>query len=315
MINTPFSKNHASFFHFGALSCTGLSLRPVGMRRGRGAFSNCHPSFVILLFSLSAFLVSCHDSKRDAIGQTEVLIETSEGDIVVRLYDDTPLHRDNFIRNVEAKVYDGLLFNRIVPDMVIQAGDTTLKYNTAVPLSKARGQEDDVVPAEIVYPRHFHKQGALAAAREPDSINPRRESNALQWYIVTGKKQSSAELAELQALLYEGKVSARFEQLQREKAVELQRLRTTDHDAHQALLNALQVQAEEEVAARPPRPFTDVQKQTYARVGGAPHLDGEYTVFGEVVEGMPIALRIGRTPVDAKERPRRSVYIKRITLR
>jgi len=274
------------------------------------------PLFPILLFFL-LLLVSCRDSKREAIGQTEVLIETSEGDIVVRLYDDTPLHRDNFIRNVKAQVYDGLLFNRIVPDMVIQTGDTTLKVDAPSSSSKAqpKKQKGMVLPAEIVYPRHFHKQGALAAAREPDSINPRRESNALQWYIVTGKKQSTTELAELQALLYEGKVAARFEQLQRAEAAELQRLRATDYAACQTLLSALQVQAEEEVAARPPRPFTDIQKQTYARVGGAPHLDGEYTVFGEVVEGMPIALRIGRTPVDAKERPRRSVYIKRVTLR
>ena len=274
------------------------------------------PLFPILLFFLP-LLVSCRDSKREAIGQTEVLIETSEGDIVVRLYDDTPLHRDNFIRNVKAQVYDGLLFNRIVPDMVIQTGDTTLKVDAPSSSSKAqpKKQKGKVLPAEIIYPRHFHKQGALAAAREPDSINPRRESNALQWYIVTGKKQSTTELAELQVLLYEGKVAARFEQLQRAEAAELQRLRATDYAAYQTLLSALQVQAEEEVAARPPRPFTDIQKQTYARVGGAPHLDGEYTVFGEVVEGMPIALRIGRTPVDAKERPRRSVYIKRVTLR
>ncbi len=274
------------------------------------------PLFPILL-SFLLLLVSCRDSKREAIGQTEVLIETSEGDIVVRLYDDTPLHRDNFIRNVKAQVYDGLLFNRIVPDMVIQTGDTTLKVDAPSSSSKAqpKKQKGKVLPAEIIYPRHFHKQGALAAAREPDSINPRRESNALQWYIVTGKKQSTTELAELQALLYEGKVAARFEQLQRAEAAELQRLRATDYAACQTLLSALQVQAEEEVAARPPRPFTDIQKQTYARVGGAPHLDGEYTVFGEVVEGMPIALRIGRTPVDAKERPRRSVYIKRVTLR
>ena len=244
----------------------------------------------------SLLLLACSDSKRDAIGKTEVHIETTEGDIVVRLYDDTPLHRDNFIRNVEAHAYDDIPFHRIVSEMVIQAGGTT----------KA------TVPAEIVYPRHFHKQGALAAAREPDSINPARASNALQWYIVTGKKQSSAELAELQALLYEGKVTALFDRLQRQHADELQRLKATDHAAHQDLLNRLQVEAEETVAAHPPLPFSDMQKQTYARTGGAPHLDGDYTVFGEVVEGLPIALRIGRTPVDAKEHPRRDVRIRRV---
>ncbi len=275
-----------------------------------------------ILHTLAAavlLLTGCHDSKRDAIGQTEVLIETSEGDIVVRLYDDTPLHRDNFIKNVEAGIYDGILFNRIVPDMVIQAGDTSLRIqedrSPSLTGGVGGGSEGTLIPAEILYPRHFHKQGALAAAREPDSINPGRASSALQWYIVTGKKQTSAELAELQALLYEGKVAARFEALQRAHAEELATLKATDHAAHQELLNSLQVQAEEELAKNPPAPFTDVQKQTYARLGGAPHLDGEYTVFGEVVEGMPIALRIGRTPVDAKEHPRRPVHIKRISIK
>ena len=275
----------------------------------------------ILYFSAVAILAlaSCHDSQRDAIGKTEVLIETTEGDIVVRLYDDTPTHRDNFIRNVEAGAYDNILFNRIVPDMVIQAGDTTLKLKSG---GKAEQGETDkmasaqeLLPAEIVYPRHFHKQGALAAAREPDSINPQRKSSALQWYIVTGSTYTSAQLAELQATLYEAKVAALFEQLRREHAAELSQLEATSHAAQQELLNQLQVEAEETVAKNPPRPYNDLQKKAYAKQGGAPHLDGDYTVFGEVVEGMPIALRIGRTPVDGKERPRRAVGIKRITVR
>ena len=137
-------------------------------------------------FALILVLTACHDSRRDAIGQTEVLIETTEGDIVVRLYDDTPIHRDNFIRNVQAGVYDGILFNRIVPDMVIQTGDTTLRLgNVEGKQGSEKGSKEDrkkagkhtqdaeskdapgLLPAEIVYPRHFHKQGALAAAREP----------------------------------------------------------------------------------------------------------------------------------------------------
>lgn len=273
-----------------------------------------HVSWIGAL-ALLCGLTACKDNYA-AIGSTEVLIETSEGDIRLRLYDDTPQHRDNFIRQVEAGAYNGILFNRIVPDMVIQAGDTTLKADGG------RKAENEVtkptahtVPAEIVYPRHFHKQGALAMAREPDSINPGRASSDLQWYIVTGKKQTSAELAELYALLYEGKVQALFKQLQQEHAEELSQLLATDRIAQQELLNRLLVEAEETLAAHPPRPFNEQQKQTYARTGGAPHLDGEYTVFGEVVEGMPVALRIGRTPVDGKERPRKSVCIKRVTIK
>ena len=269
------------------------------------------------LFVLFLLLTACHDSRREAIGQTEVLIETSEGNIVVRLYDDTPIHRDNFIRNVEAGAYDGILFNRIVPDMVIQAGDTTMKVKNEGVKSEKTGHPDvaSFLPAEIVYPRHFHKQGALAAAREPDSINPGKASSPLQWYIVTGSKYGTGQLAELQATLYDSKTAALFEQLQRHHADEISQLKVTDHAAHQELLNRLQVKAEETMAKNPPPPFNETQKQTYAKIGGAPHLDGEYTVFGEVVDGMPVALRIGRTPVDSHERPRKAVFIKRITIR
>ena len=270
-------------------------------------------------------LSACGSDKRDAIGQTEVLIETTEGDIIVRLYDDTPKHRDNFIHNVQTGAYDGILFNRIVPEMVIQAGDTTMKMknervkNEKYEFDGESGMTGDKevtgIPAEIVYPRHFHKQGALAAAREPDSINPRKISSPLQWYIVTGKKYTSGELAELQATLYEARTAALFELLQRQHAAELTQLRTTDYAAHQELLNRLLLEAEETMAKNPPRPFNEAQKQTYTKLGGAPHLDGEYTVFGEVVDGLPIALRIGRTPTDAHERPRRTVGIKRIVIR
>lgn len=286
------------------------------------------PASLVAIFLLCA----CGSDKRDAIGQTEVLIETTEGDIVVRLYDDTPLHRDNFIHNVQAGAYDGILFNRIVSEMVIQAGDTTLKMkNEGV---KNEGMRNEIgteettgkretegtekqagVPAEIVYPRHFHKQGALAAAREPDSINAQKQSSTMQWYIVTGKKYTSGELAELQATLYEARTTALFEQLQRQHAAELSQLKATDYAAYQERLNQLLLEAEETMAANPPRPFNEAQKQAYTKIGGAPHLDGEYTVFGEVVEGMPIAARIGRTPTDSHERPRRAVGIKRIVIR
>lgn len=254
----------------------------------------------VLFFCAFLLLTGCHDNRRDAIGQTEVLIETTEGDIVVRLYDDTPLHRDNFIRQAEAGRFDGIPFNRIVPEMVIQAG--------------VMGEEAPTVPAEIVYPRHFHKQGALAAAREADSINPGRASSALHWYIVTGRTYSAAQLSELHATLYEARVAALFEQLQCTHATELETLKSSDRAAQQELLNRLQVEAEEATAKNPPRPFSEAQKQTYANIGGAPHLDGEYTVFGEVVEGLPIALRIGRTPVDSKEHPRRNVGIRKVTV-
>ena len=257
---------------------------------------------VIAVVVILIHYFSPHDGRQP--DSTEVLIETSEGDILVRLFDDTPLHRDNFLRNVEAHAYDNRPFHRIVPDMVIQAGAAETDTSEAPP----------TIPAEILCPPHFHRQGALAAAREPDSINPDRRSSALQWYIVTGKTYTSAELSELQVLMYEARTNTLFEHLCGEYAFELARLKEKDYEAYQELLNKLLVEAEETMAKTPPHRYSHVQRETYARIGGAPHLDGEYTVFGEVIEGMPVALRIGRTPVDANEHPRRNVYIKRVTI-
>lgn len=258
-------------------------------------------------------LTACSDSKRDALGKTEVVIETSVGDITVRLYDDTPLHRDNFVRLAKAGVYDGVLFNRIVKDMCIQAGDPSLRSSDAAPMPEM--DYDYTVPAEIIYPKYFHKQGALAMAHEPDSVNPEHASSSTQWYIVTGEKQTSAQLAELQALIYQAKVDARFAALQKQYADELEHLKATDHAAQQALFSKLEKQAEEELAKNPPAPFNATQKQVYATKGGAPHLDGDYTVFGEVVDGMPVALRIGRTPTDGAEHPLKQVVVKRVRVK
>lgn len=266
-----------------------------------------------LLSFLLVLLLSCGDSKRDAIGSVEAVIETSMGDITVRLYDDTPLHRDNFVRLAKAGVYDGVVFNRIVKDMCIQAGDPSLRAREAAPMPAM--DYDYTIPAEIIYPRHFHKQGALAMAHEPDSVNPEHASSSTQWYIVTGEKQTSTQLAELQALLYQAKVEARFTALQKEHEDELARLATTDHAAQQALFSKLEKQAEDELAKNPPAPFNAVQKQVYATKGGAPHLDGDYTVFGEVVDGLPVALRIGRTPTDAAEHPHKEIVVKRIIIK
>ena len=272
-------------------------------------------AIVELQFALASvlLLLSCSDSKRDAIGSVEAVIETSMGDITVRLYDDTPLHRDNFVRLAKTGVYDGVVFNRIVKDMCIQAGDPSLRAREASPMPEM--DYDYTIPAEIIYPRHFHKQGALAMAHEPDSVNPEHASSSTQWYIVTGEKQTAAQLAELQALLYQAKVEARFTALQKQYADELARLGATDHAAQQALFSKLEKQAESELAKNPPAPFNTVQKQTYATKGGAPHLDGDYTVFGEVVDGLPVALRIGRTPTDAAEHPRKEIVVKRIRIK
>lgn len=225
------------------------------------------------LFGLSALLIpACSGSKRDAIGRTEVVIETSRGNITLRLYDDTPLHRDNFIRLVRQGVYDGLLWNRIVPEGTIQTGDLTLKAR-GQKLTADTSQYHYTIEPEIIYPRHFHKAGALAMAREADDVNPGRRSSPTQFYIVSGKVYDRGSLAELNQFM-------------------------RDSDT---------------TRVRPA--LTEQQKQAYTTRGGCPHLDGDYTVFGEVVDGLPVVQYINRLRTDEHERPIKEVVIKRIRIK
>ena len=186
---------------------------------------------------------------------TKVLIETTKGNITVVLYDDTPLHRDNFIKLVESGYYDSLLFHRVIKNFMIQGGDPMSK-NAAPNARLGNGGPDYTIPAEIVYPTHFHKKGALAAARTGDNVNPERRSSGSQFYIVQGEVYTDMKLDQFEKRLG--------------------------------------------------RTFTTKERDAYATVGGTPHLDNQYTVFGEVVEGLGVVDRIaevetnkpGDRPVD-----------------
>ncbi|MDR0430061.1 MAG: peptidylprolyl isomerase [Tannerellaceae bacterium] len=129
--------------------------------------------------------------------QKIVLIDTDMGKIKVRLFDDTPLHRDNFLKNVEENRYEGLLFHRVIKQFMIQAGDVTSKD---APIEKQLGSGDlsYTIPAEIIYPKYFHKRGMLCAARTSDENNPERASSATQFYIVTGKHYTEMELDKIE---------------------------------------------------------------------------------------------------------------------
>ncbi len=137
------------------------------------------------------------DSQRlPAKDDAKVLIHTSEGDITVLLYGDTPRHRDNFLKLVEENFYDSTLFHRVINEFMVQAGDPDSK--TAKPGQQlGSGDPGYTIPAEFYYPHHFHKRGALSAARTGDQVNPKKESSGSQFYIVTGKKYSAAELSQM----------------------------------------------------------------------------------------------------------------------
>ena len=196
----------------------------------------------------------------------EVVLETSMGNVRIVLHNETPLHRDNFLKLVREGYYDGNLFHRVISSFMIQTGDSTSRH--AQPGAPAGDYSPDyTLPAEIRYPALYHHRGAVAAARESDDVNPEHRSSASQFYIVYGRRFNEDMLDQMQARLdkaTKGKVTI------------------------------------------PP-----ALREAYYKKGGTPHLDGQYTVFGEVVEGMDVVQAIQNVETDAHDRPLQDVRILR----
>ena len=240
--------------------------------------------------------------KAKTVKMTKVKLETSLGNIVVQLYNETPQHRDNFIKLVKEGYYDGVLFHRVIKDFMIQTGDGNSK--TAGPDTMlGDGDPGYTIEAEFVYPKYFHKRGALAAARTGDQVNPERRSSGSQFYIVTGKVYSSDELNQMVKRLTDVKKQDVFRRLVNENREKIEALQNAQDVAGlQELQNELINKTEAEVAATPTT-LTDEQINAYTTVGGTPHLDGQYTVFGEVIEGMDVVDKIQNTTTGRADRP------------
>ncbi len=187
-----------------------------------------------------------------------VKVETTMGDFVIALYDDTPIHRDNFLKLVREGYYDGLLFHRVIKRFMVQTGDPDSRHAKPGQLL-GEGGPGYTLPAEILYPKHYHRRGVVAAAREGDDVNPERRSSGSQFYVVWGQRFTDSQLGAIAGDVYEVTKGA----------VELD-----------ASLDPV-----------------------YRETGGSPHLDGQYTVFGEVVEGLEVIEAIQGVETNADDRP------------
>lgn len=246
--------------------------------------------------------------------ETMLKIETTLGDIKVKLYNETPKHRDNFIKLAKEGMYDGTLFHRVIKDFMVQAGDPESKN---APKGKMLGAGDVgyTIPAEFVYPKYFHKKGALSAARQGDNVNPEKASSGCQFYIVTGKVFNDSTLIGMEQQMNEHKLTTIFNGLAQKHAKEIYKMRkANDEDGLYDLQEKLFAQAQEEVAKQPEFHFTKEQIEAYSTVGGTPHLDGEYTVFGEVVDGMDIVDKIQNVKTDRGDRPVEDVKIIKVSI-
>ncbi|MBQ0114482.1 MAG: peptidylprolyl isomerase [Bacteroidales bacterium] len=240
--------------------------------------------------------------------ETQVEIKTSMGDIVVKLYNETPKHRDNFIKLVNDGYYNGVLFHRVIKDFMIQTGDGKSKTAKADDML-GDGDPGYTIPAEFVYPKYFHKRGALAAARTGDQVNPERASSGSQFYIVTGKLYSTSELSMMEKQMGDMKKQSIFQNLamqHRDEIIKMQQ--TNDQAGLMQLQNELIPIVEAEYAKNPVK-LTDEQLDAYTSVGGTPHLDGQYTVFGEVVKGMDVVDKIQNVETGNADRPVNDVKV------
>lgn len=239
----------------------------------------------------------------------KVLVKTTAGSFTVLLYGDTPKHRDNFVKLVNEHYYDSTLFHRVIKEFMVQAGDPDSR-NASAGTMLGSGGPDYKIDAEIVYPQHFHKRGALAAARQGDQVNPMKKSSGSQFYIVTGQKFSQAQVDQLGAGLKNKQMQSVFNRLameQRDSIIAMQR--NGDRAGLQALQDSLIKQTEAEVAAMKAPELSPEMRQAYTTIGGAPHLDGDYTVFGEVIDGMDTIDRIEKTQTDGNDRPKEDIRI------
>ena len=220
------------------------------------------------IISLLAFaLMVC--SAKGQTSTSEVLLETTAGNIRIALFDETPQHRDNFLKLIQEQVYDSLLFHRVIKDFMIQAGDLHSKH--AQPGQRlGSGDFNYTVEAEFRLPKIFHRRGMVAMAREGDRVNPEQRSSACQFYIVWGRVYNDAGLVKVQ-----------------------ERLDRTTQGRVQ---------------------LTPEMQEVYKTVGGIPHLDGQYTVFGEVVEGLDVVDRIQQSATDEYDRPLKDIRILRATV-
>lgn len=261
-----------------------------------------------LLFVCASFffLASCHSGKLDPGKPVYVAIRTTMGDVTVKLYDDTPLHRDNFIRLCQSGEYEGMLFHRIIKEFVVQGGDPASKAHEPGVLY-GDGDGGYTVPAEII-PAHFNKRGALIDAKEPDNVNPGRASAGTQFCFVQGKKLTEEELTEKEV---------RINEIRRNWLYYSFRDRLTKENpalAADSLADELHVQAsirvEDTLAVLGPATIPAERREVYKTVGGVPHLDGSVTIFGEVIDGFDIVEKMSLVKTDKHDRPLHDVVIK-----
>ena len=257
-------------------------------------------SFLTLAISI-VIISSCASLKNEK--EKIIKFTTSMGEIKVKLYNDTPGHRDNIISLVKDKYYDSIAFHRIINEFMIQAGDISSKSNVTEEMAEHYSY---TIPAEITS-NHFHKKGVIASARTGDAVNPKRNSSGTQFYIVHGKKLTEADFD-----FVEKRINASLKQGVFYKYLMAERKRNADEGSSMSdaeIQEFAAIVAYDEINEMTPFVIPPDHRAVYDTLGGTPHLDLQYTVFGEVIEGIEIVDSIAAVKTDARDRPTEDVII------
>lgn len=261
--------------------------------------SKTYKYLTILLVLLA---LSCNSKYNDSNKYVE--FRTDFGKIVVKLYNETPKHSENFLKLSDEKFFDGLIFHRVIKDFVVQGGDPDTR--NPIP-GKLYGDSD---AGYLIDPEFndtiIHKRGTIAMAREGDDVNPDKKSSSSQFYFVVGKVYSEEELNNLEV-----KLNTKLKEKIEKKLFDSLLKYNTQFDTKflQNITQLVQNKADSIYNSKKIK-FSDKQRKTYTTIGGIPHLDGNYTVFGEVIEGYDVIEKISKVATDKNDRPLADIKIK-----
>ena len=242
-----------------------------------------------------------------------VTINTSAGILKAKLYDDVPNHVRTFIERAKRGEYDGTLFTRVLPEFMIQGGAPDSRNAPAGARCGFGDRNSEIMPE--MRPHHFNKRGALAAPRQNDDINPQKKSDMSQFFIVQGKVYTNGELDTLEMIANQDIKEKAMQKFFYPVRAELRMQKASNKREYQKRLRKINAQVDSMVRATPGHLlFTKEQRKAYTTEGGCHHLDGNYTVYGELIEGFDVLDAIAGQPRDEYDRPKKDVRIIQLTI-
>ncbi len=260
-----------------------------------------------ILFPVLLFVISCNAPGGNE--NTVLSIQTTLGDIKIKLYDGTPLHRDNFIMLIKTGFYNGISFHRIIEDFMIQAGDPMTKSGSVADLPDSI--KTYMIPAEFNN-QYFHKKGALAAARQGNDVNPEMKSSGTQFYIIHGITYNDDELTSIEQQINYNMRQSLFSKIIKETTDSVSISGTTLTDGEIQEIAALKMF--QYLTTNEDYKISEDQRNIYKSIAGVPRLDGTYTVFGEVIEGLDVVDRIASVETDSNNKPVNDIKIIKIKI-